>query len=296
MRTNQASLPCNPLVPRFRTAAWAVSAALLAWMSVAAGSAVAQPAKSATGTAHKIHPYFFDSKRPLPRIGATFDLDPKKFPYLLEPARGLNPVPPYGKLVDGTFKSAFSKAGIPGAVGAEGHPKFDLVATIRARPLLIRETRDGLWSQTSFDLAIRDIDGAELESVAVVAQASRRGRFGTPVPEALEDAARQAVAILKDSERLERLIVSRVATGTGAKSLRDAGLKAFRAGRHQVAFWCFDRSLRLAPNHQGAWTYRAAALTKLGFREDATRSFKRAMEIAPDSAEADQARKWLEAM
>jgi len=69
------------------------------------------------------------------------------------------------------------------------------------------------------------------------------------------------------------------------------GVILARAGQHREALECFERALKLAPNHEGAWLNKGKTLLALdgtnGDRErDALRCCERALELKPLDAEA----------
>jgi tetratricopeptide (TPR) repeat protein len=69
------------------------------------------------------------------------------------------------------------------------------------------------------------------------------------------------------------------------------GVGLAKAGQHNEAYDCFERALKLDPNHEGAWVNKGKANLALSGRErnrdkDALLCFDRALELKPIDAEA----------
>lgn len=71
------------------------------------------------------------------------------------------------------------------------------------------------------------------------------------------------------------------------------GVSLAKAGNHNEAFLCFERALKLDPNHEGAWVNKGRAIMALngtgGDRnrdKDALVCFERAIELKPIDAQA----------
>jgi tetratricopeptide (TPR) repeat protein len=69
------------------------------------------------------------------------------------------------------------------------------------------------------------------------------------------------------------------------------GVSLAKAGQHNEAYECFERALKLDPNHEGAWVNKGKAILALSGREvnrdrDAIMCFDRALELKPIDADA----------
>ncbi len=71
------------------------------------------------------------------------------------------------------------------------------------------------------------------------------------------------------------------------------GIIFFREGNYIRAEIYTSRALELMPRHQCTITHHAACLARLGQTMRARAEFEQAVRLAPESADADQARKWL---
>lgn len=72
------------------------------------------------------------------------------------------------------------------------------------------------------------------------------------------------------------------------------GLVFFRDAHYERSLVFWTRALELLPDHQCILTYHAACLVRLGRRTEAKAEFQKAISLDPSSADADQARKWID--
>jgi tetratricopeptide (TPR) repeat protein len=65
------------------------------------------------------------------------------------------------------------------------------------------------------------------------------------------------------------------------------GTNLLRAGEYSLAYKCFERTLAINPNHQGAWLGIGTILLKLGKKErEAFACFEKVIELDSNNAEA----------
>jgi len=238
--------------------------------------------------------------RPIPsnpggiiRIGAHIENNPYERPYLRRPAGRHPQAPPYGLAVSKVIGAYLREARIPSASANSIGGNFDDVAHIYPGPF--RETfgRGGITAETPFDIEVRDASGRTTSRIRITGFGTTGTGDGDPLRASLEDAGVKIVRAIAEASRSAQPVAAEQLTEQGADSLSVAGVARFQSKDYAVALQYFDDAIKADSTHQGAWAYRGAALVKMGRANEGRQSLERAVQINPTSAEAEQARKWL---
>lgn len=225
------------------------------------------------------------------RIGAHIATNPSERPFLRQPAGRYPQAPPYGLAVGSVIGARLREARIPSAPANTSDGNLDAVAHIYPGPFHETFGRDGNIAEAPFDIDVRDASGRTTSHIHITGFGTTQAGHGDPVRASLEDAGAKIARAITEASRSARPGATK--PRQDLDSLSNAGVASFQSEDYTGALQYLDEVIEAEPSHQAAWTYRGAALVKMGRTEEGRRSLERAVSIQPTSAEAEQARKWL---
>lgn len=257
----------------------------------ACGTVGSAPYQGRTVQRTTVQPYFADRADTI-RMGAHLMTSPYDYPYLRQRAGRHSQAPPYGRAITTVVGAHLRAARIPSSLTNSFDGRFNAIANIYPRPF--RETfgPGGASIETPFKIEIRDASGGTTSRVQITGYGTARNSYGDPVRASLEDAGAKIVRAITQASQT-RPTEGGDPSQDAPDALSNAGVACFQSEDYPGALQYFDRAIQADPSHQAAWTYRGAALVKMGRSEEGRQSLERAVSIQPTSAEAEQARKWL---
>lgn len=234
------------------------------------------------------------SRQQVSPIGVIIENNPNEHPHLRRQADSFRDAPPYGIMMANVISFHMRIARIPGASPRQSRA-FQNIASIYPEPY--RQYLDGgaTTVETPFVIEVRSHDG-RARRVHVTGIGSAPRGFGNPILNSLNDAGRKIVSEIRNAsfESEPVWVGGETPVSTDdADDISTQGVAQFTERNYPSALLYFDRAVQADPSHQAAWSYRGATLVKLGRANEGRQSLEKAVAIDPASAEAEQARKWL---